>query len=301
MAAIPSPLERLIDPLFEAKSLEVWIKRDDLIHPFIMGNKWRKLKYNLHFARENGYEGILTVGGAYSNHIAATSATCRENGLKSIGIIRGEELLPSSNNTLRRAVENGMQLQFVSRESFREMRENREGISDRDPGYFYIPEGGTNELAIRGCEEIIGELELPYHYLVTPLGTGGTMAGLLKGLKGRSKVLGFSALKGDFVTGDFQKLRQKYNISYTNYRIITDFHFGGFGKVTDLLINFINQTRKTVNLLLDPVYTGKMYFGLLRLIEMDFFERGSILVILHTGGLQGIEGYNEKHSKKILL
>lgn len=301
MAGIPSPVVQIHDPFFQKKKVTVWVKRDDLIHPLIMGNKWRKLKYNLLHARENGFEGIITMGGAFSNHIAATASACRENGLKSIGLIRGDELNETSNKTLRQAVSHGMELRFVSRATYRNTKLNFEEYVSGCPAYFGIPEGGTNNFAIKGCAEIVQELEIPYHYLITPVGTGGTMAGLLKGLRGEKKLLGISVLKGEFVKNDFAQLIQENKIPYKNYQLFTNFHFGGYGKVNPELIELINRTKSDFDLSLDPIYTGKMYFGIKALIEKDLFAPGSDIVILHTGGLQGIDGFNEKHQKKILL
>lgn len=299
MAIIPSPIEKLNDPLFNQKGLEVYIKRDDLIHSYIMGNKWRKLKYNLKYAKEEGYEGILTVGGAFSNHISATAACCFENGLKSIGIIRGNELHEQSNATLRFAARRKMQLKFVSRENFRLLKNSFSGLQNEYPTYYCLPEGGTNDLAIKGCEELIKEIDIPFDYVTTPIGTGGTMAGMLKGLKGEKKLLGFSALKGEFIKDEFSSLIKRHGIAYPNYEIFTNFHFGGYGKASEGLVDFINKTYENSQLLFDPVYTGKMYFGLKELVRDGYFNRGIRIIVVHTGGLQGIEGFNENRKTKI--
>lgn len=297
----PSPLEKITDPLFEEKGVEVFIKRDDLIHPYVMGNKWRKLKYNLQFAKEHHYKGILTLGGAYSNHIAATAAACNENGLKSTGIIRGDELNEQSNATLRFATSQNMELIFLSRSRFRSLRNEMARLQDQFPEYYCLPEGGTNSLAIKGCEELVNEITIPFDYLATPIGTGGTMAGILKGLKGTKRLLGFSALKGSFVKDEFTRLKETHNIRWGNYEIITRFHFGGYGKVPDQLVDFINNINVSHGLLLDPIYTGKMYFGLISLIREDFFQPNTRIIAVHTGGLQGIEGFNTEHTNKILF
>lgn len=301
MAGLPSPIERINDPFFYKKGLEVFIKRDDLIHPYIMGNKWRKLKYNLKHAQKQHFEGILTLGGAFSNHIAATAAACSENKLKSIGIIRGEELNPQSNATLRFASGQGMQLRFVSRETYRTLRNTPTALQNQYPEYFVLPEGGTNHLAIRGCAELVEELTDQYDYLILPVGTGGTMAGLLKGMKGSGQLIGVSSLKGDFIKDEFKELTKAHHIPYINYQIINRFHFGGYGRVNDELIRFINRTKQNIGLLFDPIYTAKMYFGVRQLAEERFFGSGSRLLIVHTGGLQGIAGYNEFHQKKISI
>lgn len=300
MAVIPSPLQQIRDPLFDQKEIEVWIKRDDLIHPTIMGNKWRKLKYNLEFAKNEGFEGILTLGGAYSNHIVATAAACNDHGLPSVGIIRGEELHEHSNSSLRFASAQGMTLSFVSRSEFQHLRENLNGLQHKHPNYYLLPEGGTNGLAIKGCTEIIEELNDNFDYITTPIGTGGTMAGLLKGMKGNGTLIGFSTLKGDFVKRDFAKLIENQGIRFKNYEINTDFHFGGYAKVPDDLIDFINRTKAKFDLQFDPIYNGKMYFGVLKLIEQGYFRPKSKILIIHTGGLQGVSAFNEQ-KKKIVL
>lgn len=301
MARIPSPIEQIHDPLFEEKGLEVWIKRDDLIHPHIMGNKWRKLKYNILHVRESHLAGIVTFGGAYSNHIAATAAACATNQLPSIGIIRGDELSPDSNPTLRFASDQGMKLQFVSRNEYRQLKENQHQLQQIHPRYLILPEGGTNELAIRGCQEIWTEINQSFDYAITSVGTGGTMAGLLKAMSGEGKLIGISALKGNFIHSEFRNMLQHHNIPFENYELMDQWHFGGYGKVTDDLVAFINDTKEKINVLFDPIYTAKMYFAVTKLIETNYFPSNSKIVLIHTGGLQGIAGFIEKQKKNILL
>ncbi len=301
MARIPSPIEQIHDPLFEEKGLEVWIKRDDLIHPHIMGNKWRKLKYNILHVQESHLAGIVTFGGAYSNHIAATAAACATNQLPSIGIIRGDELSPDSNPTLRFASDQGMKLQFISRNEYRQLKENQHQLQQTHPGYLILPEGGTNELAIRGCQEIWTEINQSFDYAITSVGTGGTMAGLLKAMSGEGKLIGISALKGNFIHSEFRNMLQHHNIPFENYELMDQWHFGGYGKVTDGLVTFINDTKEKIKVLFDPIYTAKMYFAVTKLIETNYFPSNSKIVLIHTGGLQGIAGFIEKQKKNILL
>ncbi len=301
MARIPSPLEKIEDPLFDEKELSVYIKRDDLIHPEVMGNKWRKLKYNLKFVQENNLKGIVTFGGAFSNHIAATAAGCAELGIPCIGFIRGNELNKSSNDTLALAHRKGMELRFISRSQYQSLSNSPESLKDDFPHHLILPEGGTNQLAIAGCAEIIDEIKIDFDYIVTSVGTGGTMAGLVSGLKGKGKVLGICALKGEGLDKEFQQLMSKNKVPYTNYELQQGWHWGGYGKVSDELIDFINDTKTKINTLFDPIYTAKMYFAVRNLIEKDYFNRGSTLVLLHTGGLQGIAGINRSNTKKILV
>lgn len=295
MVSLPTPLLSISHPLLEEKGIKLWIKRDDLIHSEIMGNKWRKLKYNLMAIKSRGMNSIITMGGAYSNHIAATAAAAEENKLSAIGIIRGEELNKNSNTTLQRAASKGMQFEFVDRETFRSWRDQPEQLIKIFPEHYFLPEGGTNELAIKGCEEILPEIDVDFNVLVAPIGTGGTFAGILKSAHDQQKILGISSLKGDFIHQEIQNLLLKHKIIRTNYRIIDNYHFGGYGKSNDELIDFINWFKENFDVPLDPIYTGKAFFAVWDMIKNDKFEKNLKIVILHTGGLQGIEGFNRKN------
>lgn len=286
-------------PLLQEKKVELALKREDLLHPFISGNKYRKLKYNLLEAGLKGYTKVLTFGGAYSNHIAATSFAAHNKGIKSVGLIRGEELEYTwqQNPTLKRAQENGMFLKFISRKDYRR-KESNEFLSDlkKEFGDFYlVPEGGTNELAIKGCEEILAPTDIEFSIVCTCVGTGGTLSGLVNSSLGHQKVLGFSALKGDFLNSHIQKMTVN-----NRWKLITDYHFGGYGKITPQLVEFINDFKEKTQIPLDPIYTGKMMYGLLDMIQRDTFVPGTKILAIHTGGLQGIEGMNRLLKKKNL-
>jgi 1-aminocyclopropane-1-carboxylate deaminase len=280
--------------------ISLFIKREDLIHPFVSGNKFRKLKYNLLQAKAENQETLLTFGGAFSNHIAAVAFAGKENSFRTIGIIRGEELAGkiAENPTLQFAQNCGMQLEFVTREAYRD----KSGVVflqnlNQKYGRFYtIPEGGTNELAVKGCEEILTEDDAQFDYVCTCVGTGGTIAGLINSILPHQKVLGFPALKGDFLQNEI-RIFTKEN---PNWKLITDYHFGGYGKVNQELIGFINGFYKENNIPLDPIYTGKMVFGVMDLIEKNYFPKNSKILLLHTGGLQGISGMNLKLRNKHL-
>ncbi|GGZ45810.1 1-aminocyclopropane-1-carboxylate deaminase/D-cysteine desulfhydrase [Mesonia mobilis] len=283
-------------------SAELYIRREDLLHPFVSGNKFRKLKYNLLEAEKTQKETIVTFGGAFSNHIAATAAACQERGLKSIGIIRGEELAENleqtlaGNPTLRFAQQCGMQFKFVSRTVYRE-KNNAPFINELEsefPNSFIVPEGGTNELAVKGCEEILTEQDEKFDIICCPVGTGGTISGLINASKKHQKILGFPALKGDFLQKEIDKFAEK-----NNYELILDYHFGGYAKVNVELIEFINKFNEENNIPLDPIYTGKMVFGIFDLLKKGKFNNKKVLMI-HTGGLQGIEGMNLQLAKKNL-
>ncbi|MBT8324164.1 MAG: pyridoxal-phosphate dependent enzyme [Bacteroidia bacterium] len=279
--------------------IKLFIKRDDLIHPHISGNKFRKLKYNLIEAREAGHKVLLSFGGAYSNHIAALSYSGKINGFKTIGIIRGDELSSeiSTNATLQFAQSNGMKLVFVSREDYR--RKSDPDILNKlrnELGDFYvIPEGGTNSLAVKGCEEILNSEDLNYDYICCSVGTGGTISGLINSAQVHQKIIGFPALKGSFLTKEIRKFAQR-----NNWELITDYHFGGYAKINQELISFINNFRDVHNIPLDPIYTGKMMYGVVDLIRNGYFEENSKIMAVHTGGLQGIAGMNKKLVKKNL-
>jgi len=273
------------------KEIEVWVKREDLIHPEIMGNKWRKLKYNLLDARAKGKKTLITKGGAYSNHIAATAAAAKAYGFEALGIIRGQELLVDSNLTLKTANKNGMKLQFVDRASYKEISEITFHLEDGD---FFIPEGGTNSLAIQGVSELVQEIDDFYDIIATSIGTGGTLCGLLKGLEGNCQILGFSSLKGDFMIKEIEHLRQEFNIPWKNYHLDLNYHFGGYGKVLTSLVAFINEFKAEFGISLDPIYTGKMFYGVWDKVKNDQIAKGSRILLLHTGGLQGASGFNAR-------
>lgn len=291
-----SHLHQITDPLLAEKEIQLWVKRDDLIHPLISGNKWRKLKYNIQAAREAGKDTLLTFGGAYSNHIAAVAATGHESGFKTIGIIRGGENA-DDNETLLKAAALGMELHFVSRTHFRE-KERPEFIANlksRFGDFYLLPEGGTNTLAVQGCAEIVSEITLPFHYLCCSCGTGGTLAGLIAGDEGHQQVIGFSALKG------MKDLEERVNAlvsaykgqTYSNWFINHEYHFGGYARLPESLFNFIMDFRNNQHMLLDPVYTGKMFYGIYDLVRMDYFPKESVIIAIHTGGLQGWNGFEK--------
>ena len=300
---IPIPENQQIHlPILTTKGVELFIKREDTIHPFVSGNKFRKLKYNIAEAKRQGKETLLTFGGAFSNHIAATAAAGKMAGFKTIGIIRGDELGKDvtktllQNETLRNAYENGMQFKFITREAYRN-KTSEEFINQlkKEFGDFYlVPEGGTNALAVKGCEEILTNEDEKFNYICCAVGTGGTISGLINSAKNHQKVIGFPALKGDFLVDEIKPFVSKNN----HWSIQNEYHFGGYGKYTEELIRFINEFKEQTGVLLDPIYTGKMLFGILDLVAKDMFPRNSKILAIHTGGLQGITGVNQKLKNK---
>ena len=281
---IPTPIVQIYDDLFIEKGVEVFVKRDDLTHEHISGNKFRKLKYNLLFAEKIGKKKLLTFGGAYSNHIAAFAEAAALFGFEAKGIIRGDELNENSSPTLKRAFERGMKFEFVSREAYR----NKTEICQKyEKEYLIIPEGGSNDLALKGVAELMDEIEQSkFDFICTAVGTGGTMAGLLSNNDFQGKVIGISVLKnGEFLRNEIESFLSKSFPS--NALLDTDYHFGGYGKHDNILLEFINNFEKKHNIPLDQVYTGKLFFGILDKINKNHFEKGSRILLIHTGGLQG--------------
>lgn len=303
-AIIETQNQQVILPILEEKKVELFIKREDLIHPFVSGNKFRKLKYNLTEAKKLKKKSILTFGGAFSNHIAATAVAGKMAGLKTFAVIRGEELGKNiketleGNATLREAHENGMKFHFVSRELYRQKTSFGfiEKMKNKWGDFYLIPEGGTNGLAVDGCQEILTSEDAEFDYVCSSVGTGGTIAGLIKSLKKHQKVIGFPALKGGFISEEIKK----YTIKNNNWSLKKNYHFGGYAKFDEELITFINSFKEDTGILLDPVYTGKMLFGILDLIKKDTFKERTKILAIHTGGIQGIAGFNDVLQKKNL-
>jgi 1-aminocyclopropane-1-carboxylate deaminase len=279
------------------RGVTLHVKRLDLLHPHVQGNKWYKLKYNIDRALASEHKTLLTFGGAWSNHIYATAAAGKLAGLHTIGIIRGEE--PSDySNTLRFAKEQGMELKFVSRLDYEERatEEFKAWLHDEYGSFHLVPEGGSNYYGVNGCMEILTDTDLlTYSHVACACGTGATLAGMLLGSKGQSKFIGFSALKGgDFLRDEVIKhieyflmdreLAEEYRSQFT---IETAYHFGGYGKWNDELIAFIKEMEQKHHLPLDQVYTGKALYGLLKKIEDGEFDPESNVLFIHTGGLQG--------------
>ncbi len=286
---LPSPLIKLSADFLNKKEVDLWIKREDLIHPYLSGNKWRKLEFNLQEMSRQEKKGILTFGGAYSNHIYATAAAGKLFNFSTIGIIRGEETLPL-NPTLSFARQAGMRLEYLDRTTYRDKEKSTEIYQTRYPGYYLLPEGGTNIHAIPGSARTVSEIreQLPQipDYICLACGTGGTLAGIVSGLDGASRVLGFSVLKGNFHQRDIQKLLLEANIKNPqNWSINTDYHFGGYARRTSELDLFIRDFKKKYGIPLEWIYTGKMMYGVFDLIKKDFFQKGSKIVVIHTGGI----------------
>ncbi|TAI48119.1 1-aminocyclopropane-1-carboxylate deaminase/D-cysteine desulfhydrase [Flagellimonas allohymeniacidonis] len=285
------PNQEITLPLLAENQVKLFVKREDLIHPIVSGNKYRKLKYNLLEAKKTAHSTLFTFGGAYSNHIAAVAFAGKKSGFKTIGVIRGEELVEvwEENPTLRFAHEQGMQFHFVSREQYRQKNSPKfiEELQNQNGLFYLLPEGGTNALAVKGCEEILTPEDAEFDYVCCCVGTGGTLAGLINSSNSNQTVLGFPALKGDFLKEDIYKF-----VTRDNWNLITNYHFGGYAKMDRALIEFINDFRLKTGIQLDPIYTGKLFFGIMDRVEKGYFERNTRILAIHTGGLQGIQGMN---------
>jgi 1-aminocyclopropane-1-carboxylate deaminase len=293
-----TPLQKISDPVLDAFGVNLYVKREDLIHPLVSGNKWRKLKYNLLQAKAEGKDTLLSFGGAFSNHIYALAAAGKEFGFKTIGVIRGKDA-SEDNPTLSFAKSCGMQLYMIDRDQYKK-KDNPvfiEEMKERFHGPYVIPEGGSNVYAVRGCAEIIEEINIDFDYVCSPCGTGATLAGLITGLGGKKRALGFSVLKGEnLLTSEVKKLLNEFEgRSYDNWDIRTDYHFGGYAKSAQELQSFIGRVEKLHQIIYEPVYTGKMMYGIYDLINKSYFKPGETIVAIHTGGLQGLEGLKLKN------
>ena len=291
-----SPLQQLRSDFLEQAEVTLYVKRDDLIHPLFGGNKWRKQKYNLIHARQNNFDTLLTFGGAWSNHIYATAAAAQHFGFDSIGFIRGEKHTPL-NATLSFAESCGMQLHYLSRAEYRKKHEPQflQKLKQQFGDVYILPEGGSNALALKGCKEIVDEINAeitePFDVICCASGTGATLAGLVSVLKPEQSAIGFSALKGGGFLNDEVKNFLDDKNQRKNWRIETDFHFGGYAKIDDDLVHFMQDFNSQYGFTLDAVYTGKMFYGLFDLIKNKNFKPGSTIVAVHSGGLQGNKGF----------
>jgi len=261
------------------------------------GNKWHKLKYNLQEAKNQGKDTLLTFGGAYSNHIYAVAAAGKIFNYKSIGIIRGEEHLPL-NPTLSFAKDNGMKIYYLDRTAYREKNSPKiiYELQKKFGDFYLLPEGGTNDFAVKGCSDIISKINIDFDYICCPCGTGGTLAGLISGLTGNKFALGFAVLKGaSFLKENVQSLLQNSNgNSLKKWDINLDYHFGGYARTDSVLLDFVNRFTSHTKIPTEPIYTGKMLFGIYDLASKGFFKEGSQIIALHTGGLQGLKGLSER-------
>ena len=305
---LPSPVEEFVHPVATAAGVRLLLKRDDLIHPEVSGNKWRKLQFNLERAIGQGQDTILTFGGAFSNHLLATAVACEAHGLQSIGIVRGEE--PKHGNATLKACENhGMKLVHVPRDEYEAKEEQWyfHELRGRFGRFHLVPEGGANHWGVMGCTHLLKEVQEPVEVVALSCGTATTLAGVVLSLKESQRAIGYSALKGgDFLREDCLKhiqgvvldvdLAEEYADSFT---IASDYHFGGYAKTPPPLLDFVQETYQQYGLKLDPIYTAKAFFGLLDQIEKGSFQRGETILFIHTGGLQGVAGIEAREGRSL--
>lgn len=288
----PSPLTQIIEPEFKAQKLELWIKRDDLLHPVISGNKWRKLKYILNHALHSGADGIISMGGAYSNHLHALAFAGKAIGFKTAAMVRGEPPI-RLNPTLIDLQDWEMELHFVSRGDYRHLRtyKSHDSLPGLKSGQYWLPEGGAIDLALLGVAEIALEIVVEFDVLAVACGTGATLAGLIATAPSSSRILGIAALKAaGFLVHDVKQLLNAQHMTRDNWQIALDYHCGGFAKTSPALLEFIRWFSARHGIPLEPVYTGKLMFALYDLIRRGYFEAGQRIIVLHTGGLQGNRG-----------
>jgi 1-aminocyclopropane-1-carboxylate deaminase len=286
-----SPVHQITNLLFDEHEVKVFLKRDDLIHPMISGNKWRKLKYLLKSAQNQNKNHLVTLGGAYSNHLLATAAAAAKFGFKSTGIVRGEEV---DNNTLFLCKLHGMQLLFTDRDSYRDKLALFQKYFGNNEQAFFIDEGGSSAEGAQGCAELVNELTDSYDHIFCACGTGTTAAGIINGLTNHRLTTKFNAVpvfkNGGFIRNEINR----FLTSPVSYDLHTDYHFGGYGKATDELIGFVKHFIAATGIVIEPVYTGKMMYALYDLIGKGHFKPGSKILAIHSGGIWGLLGMKDK-------
>jgi 1-aminocyclopropane-1-carboxylate deaminase len=289
----PSILVQIKDPFIQEQGIELWLKRDDLLHPIISGNKWRKLKYILEHALSLNIHTITSMGGAYSNHLHALAYVGKALQVSTKAKIRGEQ--PAVlNPSLQDMVNWGMQLEFLSRTDYRKLRnyQRHDALPELQTDEYWLPEGGAMPLALKGVAELISEFDMDYDVVCVPCGTATTLAGVISALPVNKQALGFAALKGaSFLYDDVRQILKNTPCHNNDWSIQLDYHFGGFAKVKPDLCSFMQKFEQTHDIKLEPVYTGKMLYGLYDLIRQGHFNAGQRIIAVHTGGLQGNRGF----------
>ena len=298
MFDLPSPIEKLDLSSFGVKQ-KVYIKRDDLIHPIVSGNKWRKLNYNFRFYYDHNYSGIISMGGAFSSHIQSLSFICFQKNIPCVILIRGQK--PKTlNDILKQCENNNAKLIYLSRNDYSNNMAVQEIKMKNWPNHYFIPEGGANRHGIEGCQEIINEINIDYDEIYCEVGTGATLAGLASYCNKKVKVYGVVVLKGaekinDQIEKNYFNLFNKSlnnNIQYFN-----QYHFGGYAKYSMDLVNFIRKFYKETGIKTDPIYSGKLFFALID--QLKNYDENKTIIALHSGGLSGIPGYENRYKLKL--
>lgn len=297
-----SVLDEVVDPILEAHEVRLLVKRDDLIDDEVSGNKWRKLKFNILQCNQYKNEGVLTFGGAYSNHLLATASACKKAGLKSVGVVRGDELNPQSNATLAQCEKLGMHLHFISREEYhlKDERFYHEELLKEFPNLHVVLEGGSNYWGMIGCQEILREIDQEFDRIVLAQGTTTTSCGVLLGLELKQQLTAIPVLKGFDSKSEMLRLLGKSGIDsetteqlLEKTEVLDQYHFGGYAKFNDELLQFIQDFHQAHRIKLDPIYTGKAMYALFEEVKKGRYN-GEKIVFLHTGGLQGVAGVEAK-------
>ncbi len=297
MVILKAPLQKIPTEIGFSAGVELSVLREDLSHPFLSGNKWRKLKYNLLDYKNSGKKAILTFGGKYSNHLVACAAAGKILNIPMIGILRGDEWVNNPHQTFLK--ECGMHLMSLSREEYR-LRENPEFLSNLykrcttefpelisfPDDIFMIPEGGSNEAGVKGCIEIMKDIPRDSTHILLACGTGSTLAGIAMGCHEKQKAIGISVLKGENFLLD-SVIRQGAPVAKTT--ILFDYHFGGYAKSPEPLKTFCKNFGQESGIPLEPVYTGKLFFASMDLLSKNYFPKGSKIVLIHTGGIFDFE------------
>ena len=287
-----SRIQKIDHPELTKREIQLYIKREDELHPVISGNKMRKLKYNLKAAKTQNKKTLLTFGGAFSNHLLATAAAAKEHKFKAVGVVRGDELAYQNlNPTLAKAVEYGMQLHFVSRDYYKNLTQQNAELPAQLNGsdVYVIPEGGANELAVQGCQEILTESDSDFNFIFCAAGTGTTMAGIAKSIKAPQKLIGVASLRDTGLKRRIADLSEQ-----SEFELLDEYHLGGYAKINSDYIHFLNDFYRQTKVLLDPIYTGKMMYAIFDKVNFGNFDKESQILAIHTGGLQGIQGMNQR-------
>ena len=287
-----SRIQKIDHPELMKRKIQLYIKREDELHPVISGNKMRKLKYNLKAAKAQSKKTLLTFGGAFSNHLLATAAAAKEHEFEAIGIVRGAELADQPlNPTLTKAVEFGMQLRFVSRDHYKKWTQQGEDLPSefKSSSIYVIPEGGANELGVQGCQEILTAADKYFNYIFCAAGTGTTVAGLAKSIKAPQKLIGVASLNDSSLKARIADLSEQ-----SEFELWEEYHLGGYAKINSDYIHFLNEFYRQTKVLLDPIYTGKMMYAIFDKANFGNFDKESQILAIHTGGLQGIQGMNHR-------
>jgi 1-aminocyclopropane-1-carboxylate deaminase/D-cysteine desulfhydrase-like pyridoxal-dependent ACC family enzyme len=288
------PLFKIENALLAQKQVTIYVKRDDLIHPQISGNKWRKLEHHIAAFRQGNFDAILSFGGAYSNHLYALAAAGQLLQIRTIGIVRGEKPI-TPNITLQFAEQAGMQLHYVSRTDYRNKNESDflTALQENVGNVYIVPEGGAGVNGMKGCVNIAAETqEIHYDYVCCACGTGTTLAGITVGLEQfqvKAIPLGFAVLKqGDFLYVDIKNMLQNYYGNTSNlphFELCLDYHFGGYAKQKPALLDFVQRFSEQY-FPIEPVYTGKLFYGLFDLVEKNYFKPNTTILAIHTGGMR---------------